>query len=700
MDNYRTRRSLAFGIIGAALGYMIYRFTFCAAKREKVRATDTDNNKKVRIQPKSETTDRRRLKSASELSTKRPNRSCSEDLTPATACSGSNSSIRHSINNDKSRRRRNESFEINLRKCSCEEDDRNASEKEQVDDTIQLLSLYRNRKDLQKNEIESIGRVKGAKEEETLDFSFQQELEETPRFKNGGCFEEAFTQKLKSDQEEYEEEILLEVSKFKNKIENTREECENLEETQVETEGTWDEIIIEDCFIEKRIGGKEEDLANTSLVENEVIFEEEELECALVIGKEFTSQFEGAIVTGSATKSIKEHAESILVIENHATVEEEVIIKPQRNNSLQLALMEYEDPSFLSFEIDLNISPRNSLSNNLDTLKEDDSEIKSLYASTDSFGSLTSSGFTIDSMTSLYMSKDSILSEHCPISLEAPLFPNLSIEHALNVHNYYQITLRNADSVDEIEPFTDDYIFPDSTPRVSKGPVTLPSGEIYIGEWNHNNERHGKGILTCPKGGKYEGYWQNGLKFGKGRLVNIDGDIYSGEWLNDKAEGTGVYILKDGSYYQGEWKNDQKHGKGKEVYSDGTVYEGEFLEGVRNGTGKLLFANGCVYEGEIKNDNINGKGMYLWEDGKKYTGDWENNTMHGEGIFEWPDGRIYIGDYQNDLKHGKGWFKNTNGSIYEGQWYKGKQHGKGVYETKSGIRKGVWKEGKMIRKFK
>lgn len=39
-----------------------------------------------------------------------------------------------------------------------------------------------------------------------------------------------------------------------------------------------------------------------------------------------------------------------------------------------------------------------------------------------------------------------------------------------------------------------------------KAPIKLENGATYFGEWV-NDLRHGKGILLCDDGSKYEGYF-------------------------------------------------------------------------------------------------------------------------------------------------------------------------------------------------
>ena len=68
---------------------------------------------------------------------------------------------------------------------------------------------------------------------------------------------------------------------------------------------------------------------------------------------------------------------------------------------------------------------------------------------------------------------------------------------------------------------------------IEKRPMELDSGSIYVGEWNDDDMRHGRGKQYWTDGSIYEGYWKNDKANGMGRLIHADGDIYEGSWEND-----------------------------------------------------------------------------------------------------------------------------------------------------------------------
>ena len=233
-----------------------------------------------------------------------------------------------------------------------------------------------------------------------------------------------------------------------------------------------------------------------------------------------------------------------------------------------------------------------------------------------------------------------------------------------------------------------------------KPQVKYENGSMYLGEWNNEDNRHGRGIQIFSDESRYSGQWSNDKPNGLGILRQKNGSYYDGQWLNGKAEGYGKAFLTNGNIYEGEWKNDKQEGKGKEIWPDGSVYEGQFHNGVKNGTGKFTWGKGdCFYEGEFLNNQMSGKGTFIFDDKRKYEGSWKNNKMDGFGKFEWPDGRIYEGEYKSDKKEGYGTFSWPDGRIYKGNWKNGRQDGEGkFYDIKNKKwKKGIWKEGKRIK---
>ena len=92
-------------------------------------------------------------------------------------------------------------------------------------------------------------------------------------------------------------------------------------------------------------------------------------------------------------------------------------------------------------------------------------------------------------------------------------------------------------------------------------------------------EKHMKPVVV----GYVGDYDANGVKNGRGVYTYDDGDVYKGEMKDGLKHGRGVYYFADANIYDGEWLDDFKNGHGKFTFSDGTVWEGEFRNDLRVG---------------------------------------------------------------------------------------------------------------------
>ena len=205
--------------------------------------------------------------------------------------------------------------------------------------------------------------------------------------------------------------------------------------------------------------------------------------------------------------------------------------------------------------------------------------------------------------------------------------------------------------------------------------------EVWEGNFNENNQAHGKchlvdykngkkikcewieatcpqGILETSDGAVYEGEIKFNedekqfQKHGKGSMVYADGTIFKGTWIKNKKNGKGSFTSIDKKEYIQSWKNGElksekinvfaggkksvcedgncTNGKGKKIWANGRIYEGDFKDGLRHGYG-INKINGIVYIGEWKEDKLFGQGKYVEPDGTVSEGNWKNNTLHGKG---------------------------------------------------------------------
>ena len=235
---------------------------------------------------------------------------------------------------------------------------------------------------------------------------------------------------------------------------------------------------------------------------------------------------------------------------------------------------------------------------------------------------------------------------------------------------------------DDFSPETYKEFYPENDPffNFDKGEVTQgqiisnpddPNNlEIYEGEINENNKKHGYGICTTPLYVR-KGTWRNGQFTGWGRESRRNRDVLEGKFINGLVNGKGVLKNNKGNLYIGDFVNSQREGYG-ELHTNRIHYIGEFKEDKLDGKGIIEFLKeGHKYEGEFKNNEINGKGIFKWKNGDVYQGEMSNGKMNGHGTYTYNDGQIYDGEYINGLRDGKGRIIFSNQIIYEGEFKNG-----------------------------
>ena len=211
-----------------------------------------------------------------------------------------------------------------------------------------------------------------------------------------------------------------------------------------------------------------------------------------------------------------------------------------------------------------------------------------------------------------------------------------------------------------------------------KKTIKYPNGDVYIGEVNNGNKRHGKGKMTYKRAGMvYEGEWKNGLYYGKGKKTYGNGDWYKGGWKDGYQHGQGKYTYAHGSVYEGEFKNRARHGQGKMIYKNGDVYKGNWNCNKEHGQGTLHKKNGFIFTGITRDKKLIGKFFYpnrcifigVIEKGKHFS------TREGPGQMIYPEKDWYSGEWKDRKKHGWGKYKDCKGDIYEGEWREDQKEG-------------------------
>jgi hypothetical protein len=139
-------------------------------------------------------------------------------------------------------------------------------------------------------------------------------------------------------------------------------------------------------------------------------------------------------------------------------------------------------------------------------------------------------------------------------------------------------------------------------------PITLEDGSIYCGRLIDGQLT--EGLLTTPKGTRYQGQFKNNKAHGLGLNILKNGDVYVGSFADGQRTGIGItYLAKNGyeSYYYGEFKNNKYDGTGTLVLNRSSKYMGSFKNGRKDGPGLIEIE---LYLGNIKHISQN------WSDGK------------------------------------------------------------------------------------
>lgn len=100
-------------------------------------------------------------------------------------------------------------------------------------------------------------------------------------------------------------------------------------------------------------------------------------------------------------------------------------------------------------------------------------------------------------------------------------------------------------------------------------------GSMYVGEWNSDSQKHGRGKLMYSNKTEYIGQFEHGLHSGSGVLLIPDtsnkslSHKYEGDFKNGCFDGFGVFTRSDGMKYEGEFKDGNITGFGLVTFSDG-----------------------------------------------------------------------------------------------------------------------------------
>jgi len=289
--------------------------------------------------------------------------------------------------------------------------------------------------------------------------------------------------------------------------------------------------------------------------------------------------------------------------------------------------------------------------------------------------------------------------------------PSLSIKTSNYLNKFYAQCSKYGEINDDSNFDTENYqnFYPKDDPfftfdkgKVFKNQIRIKNMdepqnlEIYEGEMNHDNLKHGFGILTTPQ---YimKGTWRNDEFTGWGKKLYRNGDSYEGKFINGEINGKGILKNKEGNIYIGDFINSIRDGNG-ELTTENYKYSGQFKDNKFNGKGEIEFINEeSTYEGQFEDNEIDGKGIYKWKNGDIYEGQMKKGKMHGFGKYTYNDGRIYEGEYSEGIKNGRGKFIYSGDKIYEGMFVNGLPDGEGFYTKDGNTSKVLFSKGEFVK---
>ena len=288
--------------------------------------------------------------------------------------------------------------------------------------------------------------------------------------------------------------------------------------------------------------------------------------------------------------------------------------------------------------------------------------------------------------------------------------PSLSIKTSNFINKFYAQCLKGGEVNDDPNFSIDNYknYYPEDDPffifdkgKVYKNQTRLKNTddpkklEIYEGETNEKNLKHGYGVLTTPHF-VMKGTWRNDEFTGWGQKLCRNGDNFEGKFIKGELNGKGILKNKEGNIYIGDFVNNIRCGKG-DLTTENYHYIGECKNNKFNGKGKIKFKDKSVYEGQFEDNEIEGKGKYKWKSGDVYEGKMKKGKMDGYGKYIYKDGRIYEGEYRDGKKNGRGKFSYSPDKYYEGIFVDGVPDGEGFYTKDGHTSKVLFSKGEFVK---
>ncbi len=223
-----------------------------------------------------------------------------------------------------------------------------------------------------------------------------------------------------------------------------------------------------------------------------------------------------------------------------------------------------------------------------------------------------------------------------------------------------------------------------SEPMKGKHTLYHTDGAKYKGDLVAGH-RCGRGKMSLPNGGYYEGMFLDDVPCGKGCFISNDGDKYYGGFENGEFFGYGEMRLADGTILAGLWKDGDMHGiriEGRRVYD--TLYSGNGNESSDLRSESATICADGIYVGKQNHGRFTGAGALFYDEDDSenrvsYIGEFSQDEPHGFGTMLWKSGCCYEGNWEYGHRTGFGKYITSCGNVYEGEFVDGKFAGKGTY---------------------
>ena len=231
----------------------------------------------------------------------------------------------------------------------------------------------------------------------------------------------------------------------------------------------------------------------------------------------------------------------------------------------------------------------------------------------------------------------------------------------------------------------------------------LPNGTKLSGTFSPRTSHLVNGIVAMKDGRTFKGTFdeERGFPHGRGQLEE-DGDMYVGEF-NDQWQrhGAGEAWLADGTTYQGRFAEDDlvegtvriPNGTSETIFA-GTLKDESFVEGT-------LTQHNFTYTGRFENNAPHGKGKLTFATGAEQSGTFRFGKLHGaDCTMKLEGGFIYVGEFVDGvIKKGTLY---TPTYTYEGEFNQhGRADGEGtqlMLATNPRLTfTGIWQHGQLSR---